>query len=83
MIKPRVAENSIYLTADTYIVVHPEADFDLEVRKQPTDQAAYTMGKMNYKYHHDAFASFIFKIFPKINLLEIHDLQKALNHFIP
>lgn len=73
---------AIPITTDTYIVLHPEASYDLEVRRQQAD-TSYTIGKMNYKYHHDTFASFVFKIFPEITLLDIHNLQKAINHYIP
>ncbi|MFD1319224.1 hypothetical protein [Loigolactobacillus zhaoyuanensis] len=73
---------AIPINLDTYIVLHPEASYDLEVRRQQAT-SSYTVGKMNYKYHHDTFASFVFKIFPEITLLDIHNLQKKINRYIP
>ncbi|MFC6171539.1 hypothetical protein [Loigolactobacillus jiayinensis] len=73
---------AIPLSTDTYIILHPEANYDLEVCRQATT-STYTIGKMNYKYHHDTFASFVFKLFPEITLLEIHNLQKVINRYIP
>ncbi|MFD0896812.1 hypothetical protein [Loigolactobacillus binensis] len=73
---------AIQIDATTYIVLHPEASYDLEIRRQHA-ASSYSVGKMNYKYHHDTFASFVFKIFPEITLLEIHNLQKAINRYIP
>ncbi|KRM95207.1 hypothetical protein [Loigolactobacillus rennini] len=72
---------TIPVNADTYLVLRPEASYDLEVRRRHAN-TSYSIGKMNYKYHHDTFASFIFKIFPQINMLEIHDLQKAINQYL-
>ncbi|WP_125982710.1 hypothetical protein [Loigolactobacillus iwatensis] len=84
MMKSETTPNAIYITATIYINLVPGATYDLEVlEKQAAPQSTRSIGKMNYKYHHDNFASFIFRIFPRITMLEIHNLQKEINRFIP
>nr|WP_263849557.1 hypothetical protein [Lacticaseibacillus camelliae] len=36
---------------------------------------------MDYKFHRDTFAGFIYRLMPSVNLVQIHDLQKQINPF--
>ncbi|WP_263849271.1 hypothetical protein [Lacticaseibacillus sharpeae] len=36
---------------------------------------------MDYKFNRDSFAGFIYRLFPGVDFVKIHDLQKQINPF--
>ncbi|MFD1392710.1 hypothetical protein ACFQ3L_03780 [Lacticaseibacillus jixianensis] len=74
-VKPVVA-----LDDQRYITLLPDAEYNLEVWENQ-DGRPHRMGRMDYKFHRDTFAGFIYRLMPTINLVQIHDLQKQINPY--
>ena len=65
-----------------YIKILPNMKYNLEVWQQPADNGySHRIGRMDYKYHRDSFAGFIYRLFPQIDMIQIHNLQKQINPF--
>ena len=73
----------ITINEHAYIKILPDTQYNLEVWKQPTTtKQSQRIGRMDYKYHRDAFAGFIYRLFPQIDMIQIHNLQKQINPFL-
>ncbi|MCG4282373.1 hypothetical protein [Lacticaseibacillus saniviri] len=72
--------NQIWIDESTYITIIPDAAYNLEVWEN-TSGRDHRMARMDYKYHRDTFAGFIYRLCPDINLLQIHKIQKQINPF--
>lgn len=72
--------NQIWIDESTYITIIPDATYNLEVWEN-TSGRDHRMARMDYKYHRDTFAGFIYRLCPDINLLQIHKIQKQINPF--
>ncbi|MFD1430424.1 MULTISPECIES: hypothetical protein [Lacticaseibacillus] len=66
---------------NAYISLIPDAQYNLEVWQINSDTHQKRMGRMDYKFHRDTFAAFIYRLFPHIDLMQIHEIQKQLNPF--
>lgn len=64
-----------------YITVLPDAAYNLEVWEKHPEGQDQRMGRMDYKFHRDTFASFIYRLVPAIDLVQIHNLQKQINPY--
>ncbi|KRM71706.1 hypothetical protein FC34_GL001363 [Lacticaseibacillus brantae DSM 23927] len=72
--------NQIWINDHIYIAILPESAYNLEVWENTTGKI-HRMARMDYKYHRDTFAGFIYRLCPDINLMQIHSLQKQINPF--
>ncbi|MCI1986214.1 MAG: hypothetical protein LKJ69_03930 [Lactobacillus sp.] len=71
----------VWLDDRFYITINPNALYNLEVWQRDADAHEQRLGRMDYKFHRDTFAGFIYRLLPKIDLLQIHEIQKQLNPF--
>lgn len=77
------AATSIQINIDetTFINVIPSATYNVEVWEYVEDHRPHRMGRMDYKFNRDSFPGFIYRLFPGIDFVQIHELQKRLNPF--
>ncbi len=71
----------VWLNDNCYITLVPDAPYNLEVWERDDADHEQRLGRMDYKFHRDTFASFIYRLLPKIDLLQIHAIQKHLNPY--
>lgn len=81
MLEQSLVKPIVRLDDQRYIVLVPDAAYNLEVWEEPESAAPHRMGRMDYKYHRDTFAGFIYRLIPGINFVQIHDLQKQINPY--
>lgn len=65
----------------TFITVIPSAVYNLEVWEYVDGQREHRMGRMDYKFNRDSFAGFIYRLFPGVDFVKIHNLQKQINPY--
>lgn len=70
----------VWLTDQFYITLNLSRTDNLQVWRV-TGDSREAVGAMNYKFHRDGFASFIYHLLPSIDLLQIHRVQKRLNPY--
>ncbi|TLF39728.1 hypothetical protein FEI15_07210 [Lacticaseibacillus zeae] len=71
----------VWINKHTYISIVKNADYNLEVWEITAENRQHRMARMNYKYHRDNFAGFIYRLFPQIDLIQIHNIQKKINPY--
>jgi hypothetical protein len=71
----------IDINDSTFITVVPSAVYNLEVWEYVDGHRPHRMGRMDYKFNRDSFAGFIYRLFPSVDFVKIHDLQKQINPF--
>ncbi|WP_461214688.1 hypothetical protein [Lacticaseibacillus sp. GG6-2] len=71
----------VWLNDNCYITLVPDAPYNLEVWERDDNDHEQRLGRMDYKFHRDTFAGFIYRLLPKIDLLQIHAIQKRLNPY--
>lgn len=71
----------VWINQHTYISIVKNADYNLEVWEITDENRQHRMARMNYKYHRDNFAGFIYRLFPQIDLIQIHNIQKKINPY--
>lgn len=81
MLEQSAIKPVVWLDDHKYITLIPDATYNLEVWELTDKTHQHRMGRMDYKFHRDTFASFIYRLVPAINLLQIHDIQKKINPF--
>lgn len=75
-------DTQIMINDNAYIKILPKMEYNLEVWQHPKDNNySHRIGRMDYKYHRDSFAGFIYRLFPQIDMIQIHNLQKQINPF--
>ena len=80
MLDQSVVKPVVALDDHKYITLIPDAEYNLEVWEK-IEGRAHRMGSMDYKFHRDTFAGFIYRLMPSVNLVQIHDLQKQINPY--
>lgn len=81
MLDQSVVKPVVWLDDHRYITLIPAALYNLEVWEITGNDKQHRMGRMDYKFHRDTFAGFIYRLCPSINLVQIHDLQKQINPY--
>ncbi|MFD1485051.1 hypothetical protein ACFQ5J_07390 [Lacticaseibacillus baoqingensis] len=81
MLDQSTVQPVVWLDDHFYITIIPNAPYNLEVWQHDPDAQDQRLGRMDYKFHRDTFAGFIYRLLPKIDLLQIHAIQKQLNPF--
>lgn len=81
MIDQSTLKPIVWLNDNCYITLVPDAAYNLEVWERDANDHDQRLGRMDYKFHRDAFAGFIYRLLPKIDLLQIHAIQKRLNPY--
>ncbi|WP_155287569.1 hypothetical protein [Lacticaseibacillus zhaodongensis] len=71
----------INIDDSSFINVIPGATYNVEVWEYVDDHRPHRMGRMDYKFNRDSFAGFIYRLFPGIDFVQIHELQKRINPF--
>ncbi len=52
----------VWINQHTYISIVKNADYNLEVWEITDENRQHRMARMNYKYHRDNFAGFIYRL---------------------
>ncbi|WP_125702190.1 hypothetical protein [Lacticaseibacillus daqingensis] len=81
MLDQSLLQPVVWLDKTKYISVIPDAAYNLEVWEITAADRRHRMARMDYKFHRDTFAGFIYRLIPSINLVQIHDLQKKINPY--
>ncbi|WP_225049300.1 hypothetical protein [Lacticaseibacillus kribbianus] len=71
----------VWLDDTKFISLIPDAAYNLEVWEITKEDRRHRMARMDYKFHRDTFAGFIYRLIPTIDLVKIHDLQKRINPY--
>lgn len=79
----QATSTSAHITVDdtTFINVIPSATYNVEVWEYVDGHRPHRMGRMDYKFNRDSFPGFIYRMFPGIDFVQIHNLQKRINPF--
>ncbi|MCX2455807.1 hypothetical protein [Lacticaseibacillus nasuensis] len=70
----------LWLNDQFYITLTPGQQTSLQVWRVAGDKRE-RIGAMDYKFHRDGFASFIYRLLPTVDLMQIHQVQKRLNPY--
>lgn len=82
MIEQTTLTNRVAVNSSTFITISPQHTYNLEVWEYADDGTKlHRMGRMDYKFRRDTFAGFLYRLFPDIDFIKIHALQKQINPF--
>jgi len=76
-----VKTTRIAIDDKTFINVIPDATYNVEVWEYVAEERPHRMGRMDYKFNRDSFPGFIYRLFPGMDFVAIHHLQKQINPY--